>query len=190
MAGAEASTAVTKLAEELRRAGGRLTEATLERLAAQIAAAFQARKDEVAILRLSPDGKMLTFLFPLKLSKIGAIPISSVHSLATKNIREGRGEIVNNFSAYRHPTVFEAVDLSEEEKAAPIQKIMSTPVMAEKKVLGVIQVSRKARPGQPVGPDFTGRDLDELTRIGTLLGRFLGSSSSLTGKSTIPSGKR
>jgi len=167
------SLTVAKHVEEMRKAGGPPSDEALNRLAAQIAMGFKSKKEEVSILRLWADGKMLSFLFPIKLSKIGAIPLSSTHSLAAKNIREKRGEVVNNFSVYRHPTVFEAVNLSAEEKAAPIQKIVSAPMIAEGKVVGVIQVSRKAKPGEPVGPDFTPRDLTELTAVGTILGKFL-----------------
>jgi GAF domain-containing protein len=116
---------------------------------------------------------MLSFVFPAMLSKIGAIPLTTAHSLATKTIRDRRGEIVNNFSAYKHPTVFEDVDLSEQEKAAPIQKIVSSPMVTEGKVVGVIQVSRKGRGGDVIGPDFTPRDLAELNAVGTILGQYL-----------------
>ena len=173
MAEMDISLTVAKLVEEMRKAGGLPDDDAWTRLAAQIAMAFKAKKEEVAILRLSPDGKMLTFAFPPRLVKIGAIPITTTHSLATKNIRDKRGEIVNNFSTYRHPTVFEAVDLSAEEKAAPIQKIVSVPMIVEGKVVGVIQVSHKGRPGEAIGPDFTARDLAELTNVGSILGKFV-----------------
>jgi len=173
MAEVDLSLAVAKSVEEMRKAGGPPSPDALSKLAAQITSAFRAKKDEIAMLRLSADGKMLSFLFPLKLVKIGAIPLTSTHSLATKTIRDKRGEIVNNFSAYRHPTVFEAVDLSEQEKATPIQKIVSAPMIAEGVVVGVIQVSRKGKPGEPVGPDFTLRDLAELTNVGSVLGKYL-----------------
>lgn len=164
---------VSKLVEEMRNAGGTPTEEALNRLAAQISGAFQAKREEVAILRLTHEGKMLGFLYPIKLSKIGAIPLTTAHSLASKNIRDRKGDIVNNFAMYKHPTVFEAVDLSEEEKAAPIQKIVSAPMIAEGKVIGVIQISRKARPGEPVGADFTPRDLSELSTVGSILAKYL-----------------
>jgi hypothetical protein len=173
MADIDLSLTVAKNVEEMRKAGGWPADEALNRLAAQVATAFQARKEEVAILRLSADGKMLSFLFPVKLSKIGAIPLSTAHSLAAKNIRDKKGEIVNNFSVYKHPTVFEAVDLSEQEKAAPIQKIVSAPMIADAKVVGVIQISRKGRPGEPVGPDFSPRDLSELTTVGAILAKYL-----------------
>ncbi len=175
MAEIDLSLVVAKLVEEMRKAGGPPSDEALNRLAAQIALAFGAKKDEVAILRLSSEGKMLSFLFPIKLSKIGALPLTTAHSLATKTIRDRRGEIVNNFAVYKHPTVFEAVDLSEQEKAAPIQKIVSAPMLTEGKVVGVIQISRKGRGGDVIGPDFTPRDLTELTTVGSILGKFLAS---------------
>jgi len=115
----------------------------------------------------------LSFIFPIKLSYIGAIPITTTHSLAAKTIREKRGEFVNNFANYKHPTVFEAVDLSDDEKAVPIQKIMSSPMIVDGKVVGVIQISRKARPGEPVGPDFTHADLAQLASVGSVLGKYI-----------------
>jgi GAF domain-containing protein len=175
MADIDLSLIVARNVEEMRKAGGPPSEEALNRLAAQIASAFGAKKDEVAILRLAPEGKMLSFLFPIKLSKIGALPLTTAHSLATKTIRDRRGEIVNNFAVYKHPTVFEAVDLSEQEKAAPIQKIVSAPMLTEGKVVGVIQISRKGRAGDVIGPDFTPRDLTELTTVGSILGKYLAS---------------
>ena len=164
---------VAKLVDELRKAGTPPSEHDLNRLAAQVSNGFKAKKEEVAILRLSADARMLSFLFPIKLSVIGAIPLTTTHSLATKNIRDKRGEIVNNFPTYKHPTVFEAVDLSDQVKAVPIQKIMSSPMIVEGKVVGVIQISRKARPGEPVGPDFTAADLTQLATVGSILGKYL-----------------
>jgi hypothetical protein len=142
-------------------------------LAAQIANGFNAQKDEVAILRFSPNAMTLNFVFPIKLSKVGSIPLTLTQSLAAKTIRDKRGEIVNTFSGYKHPTVFESVNLSEQERAAPIQKIVSVPMITEGKVEGVIQVSRKVKPGEPVGADFTPKDLAELTMVGSILAKYL-----------------
>ncbi len=173
MADIDLSLAVAKQVEEMRKAGGQPADEAFDRLAGQIARAFKARRDEVAILRLSSGGSVLRFLYPLRLAKIGAIPITTVRSLATKNIREKKGEVVNNFPMYKHPTVFEAVDLSEEQKATPIQKIVSAPIVVDETVVGVIQVSRKGKQGEPSGPDFTPRDLAELMKVGIILGKFL-----------------
>jgi hypothetical protein len=164
---------VAKMVEEMRKAEGYPTEEALNRLAAQMATPFKAKKDEVAILRLSNDGRMISFVFPTRLTKVGAIPLTTSHSLAAKTIRDKRGEIVNNFSVYKHPTVFEAVDLSAEEKATPIQKIVCAPMIIDGKVVGVIQISRKAKPGEHIGPDFTPADMAELSNVGTILGKYL-----------------
>jgi GAF domain len=164
---------VAKQVESMRKAGGFPSDEALDQLATVIAQAFKARKTEVALLHLSPDGKMLSFLFPAKFQKIGAIPLTSTHSLATKTIRDKRGEIVNNFSVYKHPTVFESVDVSEQEKATPIQKIVSAPMVVDGKVVGVIQISRKGKPGDPIGADFGPNDLAELGTVGTILGKYL-----------------
>ncbi len=173
MAEMDLTLAVAKLIDKMRKAGTPPSAQDLDRLAAQVSDCFMAKKEEVAILRLSANEKMLTFLFPIKLTVVGSIPLTTTHSLAAKTIRDKRGEIVNNFASYRHQSVFEAVDLSDQEKAVPIQKIMSSPVVVEGKVVGVIQISRKARPGEPVGPDFTQADLAQLATVGSILGKYL-----------------
>ncbi len=171
MAGNDLSLNLVRLVEELRQAGAFPSDDVLNRLAGEIGSAFGAGLDEVAILRLSSDGA-LSFLTPVKLAKLGSIPTSNTHSLAVKTIRDRRGECINNFSVYRHPTVFEAVALSDEQKAAPIQKIVSAPILADGNVVGVIQVSRRGKAGDPMGPDFTARDLAELTTAATILGKY------------------
>ncbi len=187
MAEMELALAVAKAVEEMRKAGGWPAEDALANLAAQIGGAFNVKRDEVAIMRLSADGLMLSFLFPARLAKIGTIPVTTTHSLAVKTIRDKRGECVNNFGVYKHPTVFESVDLSTEEKATPIQKIVSAPMIAEGKVAGVIQVSRKAKPGDAAGPDFTSQDLSELTTAGSILGKYLSTLRAAPPKPADPS---
>jgi hypothetical protein len=165
--------AVAKLIDELRKSGADPSEEDWNRLALQISRGFNVRKEEVAVLRLSADARVLSFVLPIKLSMVGAIPLTTAHSLAAKTIRDKRGEIVNNFTNYKHPTVFEAVNLTDEEKAAPIQKIVSSPMIVDGKVIGVIQISRKARTGEPAGPDFTQADLAQLATVGSVLGKYV-----------------
>ena len=50
---------------------------------------------------------------------------------------------------------------------------MSSPMMVDGKVVGVIQISRKARPGEPVGADFTHSDLAQLASVGSVLGKYI-----------------
>lgn len=167
------SLTVARLVEEMSRAGIPPDDDFWSRLATQIGKAFKAEKHEVAILRLSADRKMIRFLFPIRLSKVGTIPLTAVYSLATKTVREKRGEIVNNFAAYQHPTVFESVALSEKEKATPIQKIVSAPMIVDGTVIGVIEISRKGMLGEAAGPDFVPQDLSELMAVGAILGKYL-----------------
>ena len=177
MPGSPLSLDLARMLEEVRKAGGKLSAQHLENIAARIGSAFRAKSDEVAALRVSPDGKQLRFIFPQKMAKIGQIPITTTNSLAVRTVRGKRGDIVNNFSTYKHPTVFEAVQLASEETSAPIRKIMSAPMLVDNKVVGVIQVSRKGRPGEAVGGDFTPGDLKELTDAAAILGQFLSSES-------------
>lgn len=53
MADMDLALTVAKHVEEMRKAGGSPSDDVLNRLAAQIAMAFHAKKDEVAILRVS-----------------------------------------------------------------------------------------------------------------------------------------
>ena len=71
--------------------------------------------------------------------------------------------------------MFEVVKLGEaDDSNEVIQKLMSAPVLSpSEKVLGVIQVCRKAKSAAAAGPDFTPQDLQRLKSaahtIGTLM---------------------
>jgi signal transduction protein with GAF and PtsI domain len=133
---------------------------------------FKVSVGEVAILELSATGKQLNFLVPEKLGKVGSIPLTSSSSLAVRTVRDRRPEMINNFPAAKHPTVFEAVSVGD-KGAEPIQKIMSVPVLAEGKAMGVIQVSRKGKTPGAAGPDFTPKDLQDLVQAAMALSRCL-----------------
>ena len=154
--------------------GGKLTDPDLENIASLIGKSFGAKPDEVALLRVSVDGNNLSFLYPQKMAQVGSIPISTTTgSLAVKTVRDRRGDLVNNFSTYKHLTVFEAVPLSPDTPSSPIRKIMSCPVLVNNDVVGVVQVSRKATAGDAVGPDFTRPQLSELAAAIMALGPAL-----------------
>ena len=57
MADIDLSLTVARLVEEMGKVGGFPADESLRKLAVQIGNAFGARKDEVAILRLSPEGR-------------------------------------------------------------------------------------------------------------------------------------
>jgi hypothetical protein len=65
--------------------------------------------------------------------------------------------------------VFEAVPITEDERGEAIQKIMSAPILQERKVAAVIQISRKGKTAADAGPDFTHPQLRELKLVADTL---------------------
>jgi GAF domain-containing protein len=169
------ATAIDHVAElkkwvaELARRGGEEEGVRLNRAVELIAAAFDVKLHEVAILGLTRDGRSLRFLAPDALREVGQIPLSSGSALAAKTMREMRPEIVNHFHVVPHATVFEGVPVAEAVRADPIQKIMSSPIMMGNKPLGIVQVSRKGRSPVDAGPDFTPAQLRSLKSIADAL---------------------
>src|SRR5271155_4764182 len=141
----------------------------LNRVVDMVSKNFAVQPHEVAILVITEDDRFLRFVIPEKLKEVGQIPLTSTNSLAARTVREKRPEIINHFSVVPHASVFEGVPLNEEERGEPIQKIMSAPVTFEKKVIGVIQVSRKGDTAAGAGPDFTHGELRELKTIADAL---------------------
>ena len=138
----------------------------------RVAKLFGVREDEVAILELVQSGRALRFVMPEKLRQVGSIPISSNTALASRTARERRSDIINNFSASRHASVFEGVPLGRSPDEA-IHKIMSAPIFRGDAVVGVAQICRKGPSAISAGPDFSSRDLTELNGINQALSRFL-----------------
>jgi GAF domain-containing protein len=163
----------TKVVDALIESGQPITIPTMVQLAGDIGKAFSVRPDEVAILATTADEKFLQFVVPDKLQKVGTIPINSTSAMVSRTAREKRAEIINNFTTARHSTVFEAVPLEAKQRGDPIQKIMSVPIVAESKVAGVLQVSRKAKTVTTSGADFTPKDLANLNLYATQIGRCL-----------------
>jgi hypothetical protein len=145
-----------------RESGG---EIGLNRAVDLISKHYAIHHHEVAIFVLSDDGRFLRFVVPEKLQAVGQIPLTSTNSLAARTARDKRPEIINHFSVVPHASVFEAVPLVEEQRGDPIQKIMSAPMTFEKKLIGVIQISRKGKTAAEAGPDFTHPELRELKLI-------------------------
>ncbi len=171
--GVALTTGLSKLIDEAMKSGQGLANETLEKLVSELAKNFQVKMDEVAILALTHNASVLSFLYPFKLQKVGSIPMTSAASLAVRTVREKRPEMINNFPAQKHPTIFEAVELSSETKGNPIQKIMSAPLIVDGKSVGVIQICRKGKTGPASGPDFTIKDLTTLmTSAGILAKAF------------------
>ena len=145
---------------------------SLPSVAEKIAKILAVRKDEVGILAVSTRWRHLYFLVPEALRNVGFIPLSSNTALAARTARDSRPEIDNNFSEARHATVFEGVKLSG-EAGETIQKIISAPILVDGKVVGVIQVSRKAASPAAAGPDFTADELGKILALCKPLGKLL-----------------
>jgi transcriptional regulator with GAF, ATPase, and Fis domain len=165
---------VVRLVDEAIKSGKGLGDEALTKIAKELAKQFSVKVDEVCVLQLSPDSGVLKFLFPVKLQHVGTIPMTIAHSLAVRTVRDKRPEMINNFSAHRHPTVFEAVKLDETgTDRQPIQKIMSAPLLVDSKAVGVIQISRKGSSQSTSGADFSIRDLTALMTAAGLLAKCL-----------------
>ncbi len=146
-----------------------------DRVCAELAKILRVQQNEVALLRIE-DG-MLKFLVPAELRTAGSIPLSS-SAVAARTAATRTAVFFNNFVTVKHASLFEAVKLGDSESRessapAPIQKIMSTPVLTpEGKALGVIQVSRKGVDSTAAGPDFTVKDLQQLEQAADIVSRF------------------
>jgi hypothetical protein len=161
-----------RIASTLSDDAGATSEISLASVAEKIAKTIGVRKDEVGILAVSTRWRHLHFLVPESLKRVGFIPLSSNSALAARTAREGRPEIDNNFSAARHATVFEGTKISGEPGEA-IQKIISAPILADGKVIGVIQVSRKGSTPLASGPEFTADELGKILALCEPLGKLL-----------------
>lgn len=160
-----------QLAEKFKR----LVEqnASPDRVCAEIARSLHVQPDGVALLRL--QNNMLTFLFPSRLRTAGTIPLSSP-AVAARTASTRTTMLSNNFVRVRHASVFEGIKLNDSGDAdtpAPIQKLMSVPIFSEdRKVAGVIQVSRKGGDAATAGPDFTHEDLHHLEDAAAMIAKL------------------
>lgn len=129
--------------------------------------AFKVSTEEVAIFLLDPDRDIIHFHWPLKLKKIGFVPLSSRDSLAARTARDNKSFRYNRFASVHHSSIFEKIKL-DDEKPQPIQKIISAPIPADARGKGVLQISRKG-PSEDSVKDFKQKDLDNLAAIAKTL---------------------
>jgi hypothetical protein len=160
------------LANRLKSGDASNQELSIPAPAARIAKTLLVKSDEVAILVVCEKSRHLYFLVPRALRNVGHIPLSSTSALAARKVRDSRPEIVNNFAAVRHASGFEGVK-DESLKASAMQRIISAPALAEGKVIGVIQISRKAAAIAEAGPECTSDQLGKLLAICKPLGKLM-----------------
>ena len=136
-----------------------------------LAKVFQVQYTEVALLRL--EGGLLRFIFPEHLRTTGAIPLSS-KAVAAHTALSKKAEIFNNFARVKHASIFETIKVEASESVeaavpAPIQKLMSVPIMnPDSSVVGVIQISHKGLDPK-FAKDFSREDLHDLELAAGLL---------------------
>ena len=160
------------IANSLQSGDAANSQLSIGALAERIAKEFRLKGDEVAILAVSERWRHIYFLVPEALRNVGHIPLSSTSALAARTVRDSRPDIVNNFPNVRHASVFEGVK-AESLNTSAIQKIISAPILADGKVIGVIQISRKAATLGEAGPDFTSDDLGKILAICKPLGKLM-----------------
>jgi hypothetical protein len=168
------SSTVAQIAETCATEG--LTVQNGERIATALAVEFNVHPDEVGILRL--EGESLVFVYPAQLHNVGRIPLNNSSSVAVRTLNTKRPEIMNNFTKTKHSAFFEMVDVGDKKDGpkpgkehGTIQKLMTVPVIAAGKVVGVIQISRKGPTLVGAGPDFTSADLQRLVGMAGNLAR-------------------
>ena len=107
----------------------------------------------MAILFLTTDGRHLRFVAPRKFADLGTIPITKRDSIAVNIFGRKAGEAMNNVPMVKHVAFFESVKLRD--RAVPIQKMITVPILHDGEAVGVAQISRKGETPAEAGPDFT-----------------------------------
>jgi len=142
-----------------------------ERVVKWVSAEFGAKTDEVAILVLTSDGKHLRFAAPRKFADLGTIPVSKRDSIAVNVLARKSGEAMNNVPMVKHVSFFESVKIRD--RAVPIQKMITVPILLHGEAVGVAQVSRKGENPAEAGPDFTAADVTKAQDVFARISRYL-----------------
>jgi hypothetical protein len=134
-----------------------------ERVVKAVSQQFACKQDEVAILLLSSDGRHLRFVAPRRFADLGSIPLTKRDSIAVSVLARRTPEVMNNVPMVRHVAFFESIKLRD--KPAPIQKMVTVPILLRGQPIGVAQVSRKGETAREAGPDFTQADMQRTQEI-------------------------
>jgi len=142
-----------------------------DRVVKHACSAFGAKPDEVAILMTTSDGKHLRFVAPRKFADLGTIPITKRDSIAVNVFAKKTGEAMNNVPMVKHVAFFESVKIRD--RVAPIQKMVTVPIVHDSQVVGVAQISRKGETPAEAGPDFTPADVDRAEALFNAVAPYL-----------------
>jgi len=128
-----------------------------DRIVKTACARFAAKLDEVAILLVTSDARHLRFVAPRKFADLGTIPVTKRDSIAVGILGKKLGEALNNVPMVKHVSFFESVKLRD--RAVPIQKMITVPILHDGHAIGVAQISRKGETPGEAGPDFLDADV-------------------------------
>jgi hypothetical protein len=142
-----------------------------DRIVKTVSQEFSCKHDEVAILLLSVDGRHLRFIAPRRFADLGSIPVTKRDSIAVNALARKSGEVNNNVPNVKHVSFFESIKLRD--RPAPIQKMVTAPIMMGGKPIGVAQVSRKGETARDAGADFTPADLQRAQEIFDSVAQYL-----------------
>ena len=138
----------------------------LEILVNTLREAFVLCPDEVAILLLSPDGAVLSFVYPVELAAGGGntFPVA-LPSLAGRVAAEGVNVCSNRLPEEPHLGFYERVAVRG-LPPVPIQKLLAVPLQEPGAgILGVVEISRRGESRAEAGPDFGPEEQQRLTRL-------------------------
>lgn len=131
---------------------------------------FGVQANEVAVFSLDQAQDSLSFLWPKEMRSSGSIPFSANRSLVAVTAQQRRSTLNNTFASTPHLFVFEAFGKA---RSAPIQKIMSVPMLNGDDLRGVIQVSRKGEDTDISLRNFSESELTALSEMAKVIGRHL-----------------
>jgi hypothetical protein len=134
-------------------------------------AEFGIKADEVAILMVTSDGKHLRFVAPRKFLELGTIPVTKRDSIAVSTLSKKAAEAMNNVPMVKHVSFFESIKLLD--RVAPIQKMITVPIVHAGQAVGVAQISRKGESPVAAGPDFTTADVRRADQLFQAVAPFL-----------------
>ena len=134
-----------------------------DRVVKHACGAFGAKADEVAILMTTSDGRHLRFVAPRKFADLGTIPITKRDSIAVNVLAKKSGEAMNNVPMVKHVAFFESVKIRD--RVAPIQKMVTVPIVHDSQVVGVAQISRKGETQSESGADFSTADVSRAEEL-------------------------
>ena len=142
-----------------------------DRVVKAVCSQFGNKTDEVAILMTTSDRKHLRFAAPRKFTELGTIPVAKRDSIAVTIFNRGTGEAMNNVPMVKHVAFFESVKIRD--RVAPIQKMITVPIVYDGEAVGVAQISRKGENPAEAGPDFTPGDLKKAQELFEAVGPYL-----------------